>query len=320
MADKLSLDRSFLLAAGFEALVYGFFFCIFGATMIIHFSSRYTSRFDRQSNVMIITSSIMFIIATIHLATNWYRVLIAYVGDDSNQGGAVTFLGRLTPWHRVLTDTLYPTQENLGGAAAIYRTWILWDRDWRLIILPSFMLIANVVAEVNILVLYVTADPTTVIFDGRLNSWIRSFFSIVVALNIITTGLMGYRLWSTHRKSSRYITERSKLIEVLRIFLESAALQLVTQIILLALYSVHNNAQNLLLESSVPIVGITFNAIAIRIRLHLIGSQAAANDHVDTIGSMPMRRVQIQVTTQRSVDNDEVEVEVPSRKSGYSVA
>jgi len=110
------------------------------------------------------------------------------------------------------------------------------------------------VAEIIILVLYITADPNTVIFDGRLNSWIRSFFSVVVALNIITTGLMGYRLWSTHQKSSRYNTEKSKIISVLRIFLESAALQLVTQIILLILYSMHNNAQNLLLQSSVPIV------------------------------------------------------------------
>ena len=61
----------------------------------------------------------MFIIATLHLVVNWYRVLIAYIGQDLNQGDAVTFLGRLTPWHRVLVDTLYPTQENIGGVAAV---------------------------------------------------------------------------------------------------------------------------------------------------------------------------------------------------------
>ncbi|KAK7464490.1 hypothetical protein VKT23_006660 [Stygiomarasmius scandens] len=338
MAGQLALDRSFLLAAGFEALVYGKHFptiienklklkqdssSVYLAQPCSFIFPLVTLPDMTDKAVMIIASSIMFIIATLHLVVNWYRVLIAYIGQDLNQGGAVAFLGRLTPWHRVLADTLYPTQENLGGAAAIYRTWILWDRDWKMIVLPSLLLIANIVAEIIILVLYITADPTTVIFDGRLNSWIRSFFSVVVALNIITTGLMGYRLWSTHQKSSRYNTEKSKIISVLRIFLESAALQLVTQIILLILYSMHNNAQNLLLQSSVPIVGITFNAIAIRIRLHLIGTQPGTNEqnlHTDTIGSMPMRRVQVHVSTTRSVDNDETEVDSTNRKSQYDVA
>lgn len=72
--------------------------------------------------------------------------------------------------------------------------------------------------------------------------------------NIITTGLMAYRIWKSHRQSAEYTTGKGNLMPIFRILVESAALQLVVEIILLALYSSNINAQYILLECVAPIV------------------------------------------------------------------
>lgn len=320
----LSLERSFLLAAGFEALVYGLFFCIFGATLILQFASYDNFRSDRHGHVMTTMSMLFFAISTVHLGTNWFRVLNGFVDHNSTPGGVVAFLGRLDSWSRILTDTLYPSQENLGSAAAIYRTFILYHRCWKIVVVPTFFLVFNIVAEVVIVTLYIRANPNTMVFDHGLSNWITAFFSVNVFINILTTSLMGYRIWSTQHDSVRYNAGNGKLLtSILRIFLESAALQMIAQIILLILYTREDNGQNILLQSAVPIVGITFNVIAIRIRLHLISSTKpiiVSQTQQETIGSMRMRpfvRVHVSTTTSEIRENDEGASvsERPSRKS-----
>jgi len=92
------------------------------------------------------------------------------------------------------------------------------------------------------------------------------------------------------------------VLPILRILVESAALQLVVEIVLLGLYCASINAQYILLESVSSIVGITFNAITIRIKLHTIVGEGSSNEGsramnpVQTIGSMPMRRINVNIT------------------------
>jgi hypothetical protein len=299
---QLSLEKTFLIAPYVEAIVYGFFLAIFSATMYIHFSPTFgANRFDRHASIMIGISSLMFFIATWHLAMNAFRMVEGYVDHGLTFGGPVAYIGNLRPWHHILKDTLYATQEILGSAAAIYRCWVLWNHSWKIIVFPSVLLIVNTVAGYMVCGLYSTVSPTETVFDPTLTIWIKIFYSLAVALNIITTSLMGYRIWATHRQSAAFKAGGNKLLPVLRILVESAALQLIVEVVLLALYSSDINAQYIVLESVASVVGITFNAITIRIKLHTFkpGSYNISNSGttpVATIGSMPMRRIQVNIT------------------------
>ncbi|KAG6904678.1 hypothetical protein DXG01_008150 [Tephrocybe rancida] len=97
-----------------------------------------------------------------------------------------------------------------------------------------------------------------------------SFYAVAVVSNIKTTTLMASRVWKTHRRSVAYIGGRSRVFPHLHIFIESTALQLIVESVLLALFCSNINAQYIVLESVVPIVGITFNVITIRIKLHFM--------------------------------------------------
>jgi hypothetical protein len=311
---QLSLDKTFLIAPYVEAIVYGFFLAIFSATMYVNFSPMFNGprKFDRHASIMIGISSFMFFIATWHMAMNAYRMVEGYVDHSLTPGGPVAYIGNLRPWDHIMKDTLYATQEILGSAAAIYRCWVLWNRNWKIVLLPSALLIVFTVSGYMVCGLYSTVSPTETVFDPRLNTWIKIFYSLAVVLNIITTSLMSYRIWYTHRQSAAYNTGNSKLLSVVKILVESAALQLIIEIVLLALYSSGINAQYILLESVASVVGITFNAITIRIKFAMNGSiigshNISSNGNLNpthTIGSVPMRRIQVNISKDVEDQND----------------
>jgi len=297
---QLSLEKTFLLAAYIEALVYGFFLCIFCSTMYLHFFPDVVRKQDRHTNVMMVISCVMFFLATWHLIMNCVRLLAGYVDHRLSPGGPAAYIGNLRPWDHILKDTIYATQENLGSAAAIYRCWVLWHKDWRVIVLPIALLITNFVAGYIVCATYSSIDPTATVFNPRLDHWIKTFYSIAVILNILTTSLMSYRIYKTHRKSSAYAVGKGSLLTVFRILVESAALQLVVEIVLLSLFAANINAQYILLESVTSVVGITFNVITLRIKLHAMSkptNHSSSSGPVQTIGSVPVRpRIHINIT------------------------
>jgi hypothetical protein len=61
----------------------------------------------------------MFLIATIHIVINMYRLLLAF-GDHCGQShGPESYLGKLNRWDHILKDGFYTTQEIFGSAAAV---------------------------------------------------------------------------------------------------------------------------------------------------------------------------------------------------------
>ena len=96
------------------------------------------------------------------------------------------------------------------------------------------------------------ADST--VFDPRLTHWIATFYAIAFVQSFLTTTLMAYRIWDTDRRSAKYRASGSNLIPLLRILVESAALQLLVELLLLALYAANINAQYILLELVTPLV------------------------------------------------------------------
>ncbi|KAH8106730.1 hypothetical protein BXZ70DRAFT_914849 [Cristinia sonorae] len=264
-SSQLSWDKTYLIAAWIETLVYGFFLCLFFATIYVHFQIR-KSR-DIHSLIMFGVGVVFFVLATIHLGMNCYRLVRGYVDFATVEGGAARYLSELAPWDHVFKDTIYATTEILGDAVSIYRCWVVWDRSWKVIVLPTILLIVSIISGYTVIGLYTTIQTDNTVFDGRLTSWVTTFYSVVVIQSGMSTGLMMYRIWQAEKRTSAYRTGRSPLRPILWILLESAALLVVVELVLLLLYSAQFNSQYLLLEPITPIVGITFTSITLRITL-----------------------------------------------------
>ncbi|KAF7342523.1 hypothetical protein MVEN_01842500 [Mycena venus] len=313
-STQYPLDKGFLIAAWLEALCYGCFFVVFFISVYIHFGFRKGR--GLHNNIMFSGSVLMFIIATMHISINVFRLLRAYADFRLAPGGPVGYLGTLSRWDHIMKDTLYATQSMVGDAAAIYRCWILWNRDYRVIVLPASLLMVTIGAGFYTTdVLYAREDPHATIFDPTLCKFFSLFFSIAVIQNIFTTGLMAWRLWQGEHRIAGHRLGGSTLMPILRILVESAALYLFVEILLLATYAVGSSVQHIIIETVTPIAvssratldivlnlpfpqGLTFGLITIRINLR--SQKRIANmtteiegSHVQTLGSMPMRRIVI---------------------------
>ncbi|THH33834.1 hypothetical protein EUX98_g356 [Antrodiella citrinella] len=254
---------------------------------------------------------VFFCIATMHLGMNCFRMIRGYVEHVNDPGGAVGYLGNLAPWDHVFKDTLYATQEILGDGVAIYRCWVIWNRDWRIVILPLMLFIVSIISGYTVCGLYTSQVAGSTVFAPRLTHWISTFYAVAVVQSAMTTGLMAFRIWKTDQRSSSFRANESNLMPVLRILVESAALQLIVETLLLSLYASDYNPQYILLEIVTPLVGITFTAITIRLTLRMSGaldpSKASlglthssnlntSHAQIATIGSMPMRPIAINIT------------------------
>lgn len=102
--------------------------------------------------------------------------------------------------------------------------------------------------------LYPTEVTGRTVFDPRLQSWISTFYAVSFIQSFLTTGLMAFRIWQTDNRSKKYRADKSNLIPVVRILIESAALQLLVEFLLLILYAINLNAQFILLETVTPLV------------------------------------------------------------------
>ncbi|KDQ23806.1 hypothetical protein PLEOSDRAFT_1114134 [Pleurotus ostreatus PC15] len=153
--------------------------------------------------------------------------------------------------------------------------------------------------------LFVQIDPTVSVCTDRLNAWIQAFYSIAVVQNVITTSLMAFRIWYTSARSAQYQTG-SYLLPVARILIESAALQLVVEILLLALYSRAVNGQYFLQVAGADDAysGASLLGCLVMPWLRANSTAFSRSDPVQTIGCMPMKHIKVDITTQMEDDTD----------------
>ncbi|KAF7328514.1 hypothetical protein MVEN_02538700 [Mycena venus] len=293
------LDKTFLVAAWLESLCYGAFFVVFFIGVYIHFG--FHKGQNTHNKVMFWISVLMFLISTLHLALDVFRLIRGFVDFRLAPGGPVGYIGDISRWDHIFKDTLYITQSMVGDAAAIYRCWTLWNRDYRVIALPVSLLGITIGSGYYVVDgLFPRESPDATIFDPRLGTFITLSYAVAVIQNVITTSLMSWRLWQGERRIGAHRMGESTLIPILRILVESAALYLLVEILLLAAYARNYNVQYIILETVTPIAGLTFSMITIRINLR--SQKKLANTTTDTgggshaiqtIGSIPMRPIVI---------------------------
>ena len=65
---------------------------------------------------------------------------------------------------------------------------------------------------------------------------------------------MASRIWITDYHAAKFRSEDGSLLPIVRILIESAALQLIVELIVLALYAANANSQYIILAMITPIV------------------------------------------------------------------
>ncbi|KAF8992777.1 hypothetical protein BDQ17DRAFT_1456219 [Cyathus striatus] len=273
---QILIEQKNLLAAYFEGLAY--------VTLYLYFNPTYNKgRRNNHTTVMIGISAIMFFVATFHLAIDFYVLLQGY--SDSGPSMAL---------HHILKYMLIGVQQSLGTATAIYRTWVLWSYDWKVVVFPIILLIMSIIIGVL---------TFTKLSDVAFNSLTITYYSVAFALSVMTVGLMSYRIWIAHRNTASDCVGKPRLLSIMWILIESAALQIITEFIILVLSCIYDNPEIIVLEWVPPILGITFTSITVRIKLQSLNEAGVhTRNKKDQVGGGHLRHFKIDFT--KEVESD----------------
>ncbi|KAJ7142659.1 hypothetical protein C8R44DRAFT_725994 [Mycena epipterygia] len=222
----------------------------------------------------------MFIVATWHFGALPLSIILIV---PDNVTGA--FLDDARAWHAIMRDALYITQCLLGDSVAIYRCWVLWDRDLRMVALPLVLLAAS------------TGD----IFHPAIWDRIAAFYALALGQNTITTGLMAFRLWLVDRRSMAYNVGQSHFYSTMLLLVESAALYFALQVVILASFLTKSNIQLIILGSIPPIIGTTFTLITIRVAFRS-KQTTDGTTQTQTLRSLNLRAQAIRIEIPDTID------------------
>jgi len=102
-------------------------------------------------------------------------------------------------------------------------------------------------------------------FPDECGRWITSSFSLTLAIQLYCTGLIAFRIWSVNRKMKSI--GQADLTPAIMIFVESGASCTFMTLLTLILYLVGSNVQFTSFNTTVPVVGLTFSLIIVRVSL-----------------------------------------------------
>ncbi|KAF9000140.1 hypothetical protein BDQ17DRAFT_1245907 [Cyathus striatus] len=256
---------------------------------------------------------LMFFFGTMDVALGLRHNLEAFV---YNAGGPEEEFNRISEWVNVMKIADYDAQTFVGDGILLYRCFVIYNRRWLVIIFPGLLWIGTAVC--SILTIYIEATlGTGVLNQKQLKPFITGQLTLTLAMNILTTGLIVYRIWSIQSSTAAIQLSRSSAFHpysrVLRTLIECGAIYTLSVLILFACYLASNNAQLGVSDS-----GITFNLIIIRVgrgtAVKPENSSGTSGPYIDTFitsgatrdsRAYPLHQVKIKTVTSVSRDGDD---------------
>ncbi|TFK18634.1 hypothetical protein FA15DRAFT_248708 [Coprinopsis marcescibilis] len=255
----------YLVCFWLESLLYGLYFCLFIAALNIMIRKR--TRNMVSSRVFLTGIVAMFIIISFHNFSNLYCMIRAYAYATSFEE-PVTAMRDADNWWVFAFPLVLALVIWIGDALVIYRCWLIWKKNYWVIVLPVLLFLASLITHSFNIAWFGNPNrdtiPTT---SGYMLHTIRANFPLQFAQNILTTSLIAFKIWSQHRKVKKVgVVPASglNLISIVRIVIESALVYTISMLVMIILYFTGNPAAIIFQHALVPITGMVFLLIAIR--------------------------------------------------------
>ncbi|KAH7911150.1 hypothetical protein BJ138DRAFT_1113473 [Hygrophoropsis aurantiaca] len=272
LTDVISITGLFV-----EAILYGIFVCLFVAAVYVLFKQRTVNL--KLNKPMLTGCLALFIVSTAHVFTNFGRVFDAFQTSlDPSKELALTD----APWY-IAKSALFTVHIVIGDVLVLYRLCLVWNCDLRVVVPGSLCVIGSTAAAIG--TVFYLCDPSSPTATFHLQRWALSYFALTFSYNICSAVSIACRIWWIHRRVQRSgasVIGRS-IIPAAAMIIESASVYSAIWLVFLPLYLAGNDMLYIFLEALVPIIGITFSLIIVRVGLglsretcHQRASQSAA--------------------------------------------
>lgn len=259
----LPLDSANIMLTVLEGILYGFSVLMFIGTM---WTFTYKQRIRDINRPVVVVATLLFVLSTAHMIVGIIRLedgLTKY--GVTFHGGPAGFFADVTQQTFATKNTIITLQTLLGDGVVIYRCYVVWQSIW-IIILPCMMWCG--VAAFGICMVYAQAPTTDAknVFGNETGHWITAFLSLTLATNLLSSGLLAYRIWTIERNVSGAYTTNIKM-PILRVLIDAALLYSAALCASQVCFALSNNGFYVMGDLIVPVISIAFYMVFIRVSI-----------------------------------------------------
>ncbi|KDQ17162.1 hypothetical protein BOTBODRAFT_598854 [Botryobasidium botryosum FD-172 SS1] len=259
----LKYQEAVLIGVWLETLTYGLYITLFFSCLWVLLIRNE----EQQINWRLLGPAIaLFVLSTLHVSVGLHRLIEGFTGPHN----PATYFTDLRRWPNIFADSLYITINFIGDAIVIYRCFVIWDWDIRPVLLPMIMLVTSAVTGAYGIDGFRHIKPGSTAFNDRVFDFLRVEFVLSLAVNLLCTGLVVYRIAKASQVTA-IVEGRTPRIQMysdaLAVVVESAALYTVSLAIYIGLYFSQSNAQYILYVTNAQIISIVPTLMLVRVGL-----------------------------------------------------
>ncbi|KAF8202678.1 hypothetical protein K438DRAFT_583008 [Mycena galopus ATCC 62051] len=149
---------------------------------------------------------------------------------------------------------IYGVNNFIADGLVIYRCFVIWDKNWRIIIVPIIMLVISTVYGLDF-----TLSP-------------YPFFGLTLATNVLVTALTAGRIWWICRQCRGYLktSEQRRCASSVTILVESGLVYsaaILTYLVVISIPNLINTLGEPILQMLTQVMGIAPTLIIVRVGL-----------------------------------------------------
>ncbi|KAJ7176264.1 hypothetical protein C8R43DRAFT_975314 [Mycena crocata] len=243
-----------------ENIIYGVYLSVLVESCIL-FERKHQTRNAKHIYLMV-TAFLMFILITARCVLDTYRCIAAFDQPGVDFGPPNTKVGLVTNacWFFVTT---------VGDAFIIFRTYVIWNHNWLVIIIPTLVCLADFASSIWVIVALAQFDPTKQsVFQNIVITSMNTFLALTLVTNLICTGLIAFRIFYLHNKVAGLVSPfsgRSEPLRIVSIIVESAAIYTLLLIGSLISNRLNTYINYIFFNCTPPTIGLVFSYIIIRV-------------------------------------------------------
>lgn len=285
-SSGIPLDTGALISVVLEGILYGFSVLMFMGTI---WSLTYKRQVQDIKRPIVVVAILLLLLSTAHIVASIIRVedgLVKY--RDTYPGGPVAFFADVTEEMFVIKHALYVLQTLLADGVVVFRCYVVWQSVW-VIIVPTMLWCS--IAVTGLYAVWNGSQYNTSIFDPVLETWILVFFISTIVANVLSSGLIAYRIWAIERNITKiHASAKNTIMPIARVLVDAAVLYSVALIITLICFVCSNNGEYIMVDLVVPVISISFYMVLIRNAMNRNQNYLSA---VWTIAEMEQGNLQI---------------------------
>lgn len=286
------MDTTTIISAVLEGILYGFLVLMFIGTI---WASTYKQNVNRS---IILVAILLFILSTAHIIVDIIRLENGFIKyRDTFPGGPAAFFQDISQPTFFAKNMIYAFQTMLGDGVLIYRCYMVWQ-SIGIIIIPS-LLWCTCSATTFIANYYALQANGGNVFIDQTRAWVVAMVALTLATNLMSSGLLAYRIWMMERKVSAMRAASDTLMPIVRVLVDAAIMYSGMLLVMLICFVSDNNAQFIIQDMMMPIIPIAFYMVFVRITFRNITRSylstvhsAGNNDGESTLEQHPAQPLQ----------------------------